>query len=321
VVTIATPDGERVPHQTVLVTGGTGLVGTVIVRHLASVGYHIRVLSRRASDSGNPAITTCRGDLRRPADVRAAVRGCSGIIHCAAEKEDVTRMRDVNVLSTRLLFEAAAEARVKFFGHLSSVGVVGKTMLRVVDETAPCNPMNLYEETKYLAEGVVGRGLQGGVVVVLRPTNVFDAASLRQWRSTGIRARARAFLKGNECAHLVYVDDVAAAMMYTLRHATDATVTIYNVSSDEEAGNTYRGVQAMVAAESHAPNPLGLAAPIAIPYWVRVMKHGRTNRGDVIYSSRKLRADGFAFPFGLGAGVRQAMEKLDETPAMPRGAA
>jgi hypothetical protein len=88
-------------------------------------------------------------------------------------------------------------------------------------------------------------------------------------------------------------------------------VETYNVSSDEEFGGTYRQAQAFLASiVDGAPRPLAVAAPLFIPYCLRRIRHGITNYGDVIYSSRKLREAGFHFPFGLRAGLTQVAGAL-----------
>jgi nucleoside-diphosphate-sugar epimerase len=223
-------------------------------------------------------------------------------------------MPRVNVAATRALFDLAVDSKVNFFCHLSSVGTIGLAERRVVDESTPCNPMNLYEQTKLEAERIVSRGLPDGKVVILRPTNVFGAETLKAWLPDSLPARINRFLKGREHAHLVYVKDVAAASLYLYENATDIPVSTYIVSSDEEAGNTYSAIQKHVASTiKGAPGPTAIAAPIFIAGWLRRVRNGRANRGDIIYSSRKLRNFGFQFPFGLERGLQDSAALLQSS--------
>jgi nucleoside-diphosphate-sugar epimerase len=245
------------------------------------------------------------------------MEGCKVIFHCAAEKTDEQRMVVANVTATRSLFELARDMRIRYFCHLSSIGVIGRTRLTFVDESAACNPTNQYEATKLAAEEIVGEGLDGGRVVILRPTNIFGTETVHSMLQKSFRSRIRTFVKGNECAHFVYVNDVVAASMYWLEAPSESCVETFIVSSDEETGNVHRDIQALLASRiATAPRPCKVSAPLFVPYCARLLRHGKTNYGDVIYSSRKINQEGFFFPFGLKAGLNDAIDRLLESPAV-----
>ena len=295
----------------VLVTGGTGFVGRSLVAKLAADGHSVRILSRRGNGPQGPRISVCRGDLTSLGDLKAAIEGCKAVFHCAAEKADQDIMRAVNVTATSNLFELSRDMRIRYFCHVSSIGVIGRTRLKLVDESAACNPMNEYEATKLAAEEIVRGGLGDGRAVILRPTNIFGPADLRPMLRRSFRSQVRGLIKGNECAHLVYIDDVVAAAMYRMQAAPARSAETFIVSSDEEAGNTHRGIQAFLASRvPTAPRPLKLSAPLFVPYGARLLRHGNTNYGDVIYSSGKIKRAGFKFPFGLTAGLDAALNAL-----------
>jgi nucleoside-diphosphate-sugar epimerase len=295
----------------ILVTGGTGFVGRSLVGKLVADGQSVRILSRRGNSSEHPNISMCRGDLTSQKDLKAAIKGCKVVFHCAAEKTDEDIMTAVNVTATRNLLELSRDMRIRYFCHVSSVGVIGRTRLKLVDESAACNPMNEYEATKLAAEEIVRGGLGDGRVVILRPTNIFGPATLRPMLRRSFRSQVRAFLKGNECAHLVYIDDVVAAAMYWMQAAPAASAETFIVSSDEESGNAHRDIQTFLASRvPTAPRPPKLSAPLFAPYCARLLRHGKTNYGDVIYSSSKIKQAGFNFPFGLKAGLDDALNAL-----------
>jgi nucleoside-diphosphate-sugar epimerase len=252
-----------------------------------------------------------RGDITRLEDLRAAIQDCTAVFHCAAEKADRRKMMATNVSATRLLLDLALDSRVDFFCHMSSVGVVGKTSERIVGESAPCNPMNLYEETKLEAEQAVGRGLAGARVVILRPTNIFGTHTLLPWLKSSLSSKARLWLQGRENAHLVYVQDVAAAAAFLWQAGIKKPAETFIVSSDEESGGTHREARTLFASTiGITMHPFAFAAPLFVPYCLRLMRNGVANYGDVIYSSGKLRAKGFHFPFGMRAGLIHAAGML-----------
>jgi nucleoside-diphosphate-sugar epimerase len=292
----------------ILVTGGTGFFGRSLVRKLLDMGHSVRVMSRSVHPATHPRESFYRADLTSGGNLHAALVGCNAIFHCAAEKHDVARMPAVNVDATRRLFELSRDMGIKFFCHLSSAGVMGKTHLTVVDEDAACNPMNRYEETKLMAEAIVRRGLDEGRVVILRPTNIFDAETFAALPKNSLRSRIRLLLTGNEGSHWVYVKDVTAAAIHWLQRPPERPVETFIVSSDEEAGNTHRAIWAFIASTvPAAPRPPRFAAPLAVPYGLRLLRMRNANRGNLIYSSRKLRAAGFEFPYGLCKGLEDAL--------------
>lgn len=295
----------------ILVTGGTGFVGRSLVTKLVAQGRSVRILSRRGDASDHPNISMCRGDLTNYKDLKAAIKGCKVVFHCAAEKFDEDVMTAVNVTATKVLFELSRDFRIGYFCHLSSVGVIGRTRLKVVDESTACNPMNEYEATKLAAEEIVGGDLGDGRTVILRPTNIFGAATLRPMLRQSFRSQVRGFLTGNEHAHFVYIGDVVAAALYLMQTAPAKSTEAFIVSSDEEPGNVHRDIQRFLASRvPAAPRPLKLSAPLFAPYFARLLRHGRTNYGDVIYSSGKIKQAGFGFPFGLKAGLDDALNAL-----------
>jgi len=297
--------GDR---ASILVTGGTGFFGRSLVRTLLGMGHSVRVLSRDAGCAAHPLVSIHRGDLTSDQNLHAALAGCNAVFHCAGEKHDAGRMLAVNVDATRRLFALSRDTGIKFFCHLSSVGVIGKTQQTVVDENTSCNPMNRYEETKLMAEAIVGRGLEQGRVVILRPTNIFGAETLTALLKDSFRSKVRLLLTGNEASHCVYVKDVGAAAIRWLMVPPERPVETFIVSSDEEPGNTHRAVQAFIASRvPTAPRPPRFAAPLFAPYGLRLARVRNSNRGDVIYSSRKLRASGFEFPYGLRKGLEDAL--------------
>lgn len=99
----------------VLVTGGTGVLGSKVVERLGSAGIEARVLSR----SGRYG--TYRGDLLTGEGLDRAVRGADTIIHCASSP--FRKARQIDVEGTARLLEAAAKAGVSHVVYISIVGI------------------------------------------------------------------------------------------------------------------------------------------------------------------------------------------------------
>jgi UDP-glucose 4-epimerase len=96
--------------MTILVTGGSGLVGSRLLKRLVEAGIDCRALVRPGKDI--PAgVTTIEGDILRPDTLRAAVDGVTAIIHLAAvfRTRDEAEIWKVNLEGTRNLIAAVQE--------------------------------------------------------------------------------------------------------------------------------------------------------------------------------------------------------------------
>jgi uncharacterized protein YbjT (DUF2867 family) len=102
----------------VLVTGGTGNLGSKVVAALHARGAVPRVLSRRARPSESPARQEWATADLVSGDLGPAVRGVDAVVHLASEKG----RGDADVLATGRLLDAARAATVR---HVVVISIVG----------------------------------------------------------------------------------------------------------------------------------------------------------------------------------------------------
>lgn len=102
----------------VLVTGGTGVVGSHVVRALGENGHRAVVFSRQ--EGNGPEWR--RGNLATGEGLAEAVAGMDAIVHAGSATTDLTRQRATDVEGTRRLLTAARAAGV---GHLVYISIVG----------------------------------------------------------------------------------------------------------------------------------------------------------------------------------------------------
>ena len=134
----------------ILVTGGTGTLGSRVVDRLRADGRQVRVLSR----SGRRG--TVRGDLSTGENLGAALRGADTIVHCASNP---VKARQTDVAGTLLLLQEAAKSGVS---HVVFISIVG------VDR----NPYFPYYRVKLDAERVIERSAVPWTI--LRATQFHD---------------------------------------------------------------------------------------------------------------------------------------------------
>ena len=103
----------------VLVTGGTGALGTVVVWQLLARGDVVRVMSRRPAPAGTP-VSWATADIATGAGVAEAVSGVDAVIHAASDPEGAANLE---VSGTRRLAEEARGAGVSHFIYVSIVGI------------------------------------------------------------------------------------------------------------------------------------------------------------------------------------------------------
>jgi uncharacterized protein YbjT (DUF2867 family) len=103
-------------------TGGTGFVGSTLMRLAIDAGWHVRALARAPQPVQN-GVTWILGALDDPGSLRSLVEGSDAIIHVAGvvNAVDRTGFEAGNVSGTLALIEAARSARTSRFIHVSSL--------------------------------------------------------------------------------------------------------------------------------------------------------------------------------------------------------
>jgi nucleoside-diphosphate-sugar epimerase len=269
---------------TVLVTGGSGLVGSHVIAALRGAGRPVRALVRAPAEPVVRALgaePVC-GDVTDPtAWQRAAAGGLSGVVHAAAlvrpphgSAADYDR---VNVGGTALAV-AAARASAAPLVHLSSVAVYGgsgdyrapdHTSWR--DENEPFRPIRRgdhYARTKRAAENLVREAAERGEIdaVAIRP-NVIYGERDRLFTPRLVRAVRGPVLPqiGPGTNHLscVYAGNVAQAIVAALTNAPRG-FRAYLVTADRPPALTAREfLEAVAAAAGSHPRFVRLPIPLA----------------------------------------------------------
>jgi dTDP-glucose 4,6-dehydratase len=150
----------------VLVTGGAGFIGSHYVRTLLAGGYpafagaEVVVLDlltyagTRTNLPLDPRLTFVHGDIRDPVMVAAVMPGTDVVVHFAAESHvdrSISGAADfvsTNVVGTQVLLQAALDARVSRFVHVSTDEVYGSIDEGSWPETHPLEPNSPYSASK-----------------------------------------------------------------------------------------------------------------------------------------------------------------------------
>lgn len=165
----------------VFVTGGSGVVGGAVVRHLVSAGHQVRALSRsEQSDvllAGLGAVPV-RGEVMNAIDLVGDLEGCALLFHIAGVNEmcstDPDRMVMTNVEGSLRVLRAAAQAGVARMVYTSSAAAIGEADGVVANEatTHRGSYLSAYERSKHLAEQAVMGESTSVEVVCVNPSSV-----------------------------------------------------------------------------------------------------------------------------------------------------
>jgi dihydroflavonol-4-reductase len=172
----------------VLVTGGTGFLGSYIIKHLVEKGYRVRAIRREKAvlpfyipKEIFEKVEWVTGDILDVVSLEEAMEGVDQVIHAAAVvsflKADRKNMYQVNVEGTANVVNIAIEKNVKRLVYISSVAALGRTAHGGSvneDRKWEDNKINThYAKSKYKAELEVWRGSAEGLnTIILNPSTI-----------------------------------------------------------------------------------------------------------------------------------------------------
>jgi len=162
----------------ILVTGGSGLIGTAIIPDLKAVGSIVETLDIRGNPDWNADITD------KTACQRIDWSRYDGVIHLAAVSRVITAQKDpqltwrTNVEAVLNLFDILkAQEQPPWFLFASSREVYGQANDLPVRESAQLNPLNYYGYSKAFIEQHIYSAVSNDLrCQVLRFSNVYGSA-------------------------------------------------------------------------------------------------------------------------------------------------
>ena len=184
----------------ILVTGGTGLVGSHLLFELVKTEQHIRAIYRNKdklnavkkvfsyfSDEPETLFNTIEwieADLLEITSLTKAFEGVDHVYHCAAfisfDPKDYYKLRQINIEGTANIVNFCISNSIKKLCYVSSIATLGNNDDNsLIDEETHWNPEadnNVYGITKYGAEMEVWRGTQEGLeAVIVNPGLILGA--------------------------------------------------------------------------------------------------------------------------------------------------
>lgn len=189
----------------VLVTGGTGYIGSTAVEILRNQGFEISVLddcSTGHADTIPSGVRFIAGSLLNPSEVADSLAQCDAVMHFAGkslvgesvEKPDL--YHSVNVDGTRILLDEMHKQAITKIVFSSSAATYGEPKVVPILETSETQPTNPYGATKLAIDQMITAEAQSRGI---------SAASLRYFNVAGALKADRGWLaeRHNPETHLI----------------------------------------------------------------------------------------------------------------------
>ncbi|WP_129626368.1 SDR family oxidoreductase [Candidatus Oscillochloris fontis] len=203
--------------ERIFITGGTGYLGTALLRLLVPRGAHVGASYLHQPPSAFPQVAWARMDLRDPDAVRAILDAFqpTAIIHTAFVQYEPDLLA-ITGYGSGIVAEVAATLSARLI-HMSSDVIFDGEQPGPYTEDDPPNPISAYGEAKALAETLV-RGAYPAATIV-RTSLIYGFQPLdRQTRFTleiaAGQSSDRLFSDEYRCP--IFVDDLASALIELL---------------------------------------------------------------------------------------------------------
>lgn len=310
----------------ILVTGASGFIGSALCRELLSSGRSIKGTVRSQQKLLNlpdGIIGVHTGAINGTTAWGAILEGVDAVVHLAGVvhknnkriKDNLDEYRQVNIIGTEHFARACAQAGVRRFVFLSSIGVNGEFTSKnsFTENDIPC-PVSAYAISKWEAEQALHKIAEGtGMeIVILRSPLVYGPNAPGNFRKLMYLIKTGLPLPleiKNSLRSFIYLDNLIDAIITCIVHPLAAGETfLVSDGQDVSTPNLIRMIsQAMnkkIVLFSLQPGLLKTLCKIA----------GKTEgleklTGSLLVDSRKIRdLLGWKPPFTLEEGIRKAVK-------------
>ena len=217
-------------NKRVLVTGGTGFIGSHLVSRILEEGGEVSVLTRQEKSSDK--VNFIRGDITDPSVSERITKNIEAIFHLAGYVDVSGAIRnpaldfETNAAGTFYLLDSARKNGVDRFIYISSARVYGEPQYAPQDETHPLKPKEFYGASKVVGEIYctafnINHQLP---TVIIRPFSVYGPGSLP--KAGSLSGVVSIFVRnalageellitgdGNQTKDFIYISDVIDGMI------------------------------------------------------------------------------------------------------------
>jgi len=228
----------------ILLTGGSGYLGSILTRKLLSKGHNVRILDNFlfGKDSikdieNDKKLEIIEGDIRDLSIVGKSLKDIDSVIHLAsivgtqsAELDPKTSM-EINFMATRNIAELCKIYKIKQFVFASTCSVYGAQPDQLISENSEVNPLDSYGLSKFQSERAILQSYD--YPTILRLGTLFGAShrmrfdlAINLFISQAMNKEKITVFGGDQWRPFLHVDDAAEAFSFAVENKMEG---IYNV--------------------------------------------------------------------------------------------
>jgi len=228
----------------ILLTGGSGYLGSILTRKLLANGHHVRILDNFlfGKDSikdieNNKKLEIVDGDIRDLSIVEKSLKKIDSVIHLAsivgtqsAELDPKTSIV-INFMATRNIAELCKIYKIKQFIFASTCSVYGAQPDQLIAENSEVNPLDSYGLSKFQSERAILQVYD--YPTILRLGTLFGAShrmrfdlAINLFISQAMNKEKITVFGGTQWRPFLHVDDAAEAFSFAVENKMEG---IYNV--------------------------------------------------------------------------------------------
>jgi nucleoside-diphosphate-sugar epimerase len=228
----------------ILLTGGSGYLGSILTRKLLNKGHRVRILDnflfgfdsiKEIQTDKNLEIV--RGDIRDLATVSKSLKNIDAVIHLASivgtqsSELDPKTSIEINYLATRNLADLCKMYNIRQLIFASTCSVYGAQPNQLISENSEVNPLDSYGRSKFESERAILQAYD--YPTILRLGTLFGASyrmrfdlAINLFIAQALNKEQITVFGGNQWRPFIHVDDAASAFSFAVENQMEG---IYNV--------------------------------------------------------------------------------------------
>lgn len=257
-----------------LVTGGTGFVGSHVVDTALEKNYRVRVFAKADSEGIEELLSrgveVIIGDLRNDSEIEQAIDGMDVVVHCAAQVGEMGNeisYAETNVNSCGQIIRSSQRHSIKKLVFISSQGVYeARDHFGTIEtEMFPLESLDFYTKSKAISEKLFANAMQNKEIpgVILRPGFIYGARDrqLLPRVVSALRQKKVAFWgSGQKLINNTYIENLIQAIFLAIE-SEKRSGEIYNIADRRRIDR--RHFFRTVSQEASVPKPrLHIPPPI-----------------------------------------------------------
>ncbi len=229
----------------ILLTGGSGYLGSILTRKLLVNGHHVRILDNflfgkesLKDIQNNKKLELVTGDIRDLSIVGKSLKDIDSVIHLASivgtqsAELDPKASMEVNFMATRNIAELCKIYKIKQFIFASTCSVYGaQPEQQLIAENSEVNPLDSYGLSKFQSERAILQAYD--YPTILRLGTLFGAShrmrfdlAINLFIAQAMNKEELTVFGGDQWRPFLHVDDAAEAFSFAVENKMEG---IYNV--------------------------------------------------------------------------------------------